>query len=57
VEQGGALGWDRYVGADGATITMASFGASAPIAQLQEKFGFTLDNVCKVARDLMEKCQ
>ncbi|HWJ70076.1 MAG TPA: transketolase [Sphingobium sp.] len=56
VEQGGALGWDRYVGADGATITMASFGASAPIAQLQEKFGFTLDNVCKVARDLMEKC-
>ncbi len=56
VEQGGALGWDRYIGADGATITMASFGASAPIAQLQEKFGFTLDNVCKVARDLMEKC-
>jgi len=55
VEQGGALGWDRYVGADGATITMAGFGASAPIAQLQEKFGFTLDNVCKVARDLMEK--
>ena len=55
VEQGGALGWDRYVGQDGATVTMSTFGASAPIAKLQEKFGFTLDNVCKVARDLMEK--
>jgi transketolase len=57
VEQGGAIGWDRYVGPDGATITMSTFGASAPIAKLQEKFGFTLDNVCKVARDLMEKAQ
>ena len=55
VEQGGSLGWDRYVGQDGATITMSTFGASAPIAELQEKFGFTLDAVCKAARDLMEK--
>ena len=53
VEQGGSLGWDRYVGQDGATITMSTFGASAPITKLQEKFGFTLDNVCKVARDLI----
>lgn len=57
VEQGGALGWDRYVGSDGATITMSSFGASAPLAKLQEKFGFTLDNVCKVARDVMENAR
>ena len=55
VEQGGPIGWDRYVGHDGATITMSTFGASAPLAKLQEKFGFTLDNVCKVARSLMEK--
>ncbi|MBV1691082.1 transketolase [Novosphingobium sp. G106] len=55
VEQGGALGWDRYVGPDGATVTMSTFGASAPIAKLQEKFGFTLDAVCKAARDLVEK--
>lgn len=54
VEQAGALGWDRYVGADGATITMSTFGASAPLAKLQQKFGFTLDNVLKVARQLME---
>ncbi|HEX7853663.1 MAG TPA: transketolase [Sphingobium sp.] len=57
VEQGGSLGWDRYVGPDGGTVTMSTFGASAPIARLQEKFGFTLDNVCKVARDLMEKAK
>ncbi|MDE1916522.1 MAG: transketolase [Sphingomonadales bacterium] len=55
VEQGGALGWDRYVGPDGATITMAGFGASAPLARLQDKFGFTLEHVCQRARDLMEK--
>jgi transketolase len=55
VEQGGALGWDRYTGHAGATITMSTFGASAPIAKLQEKFGFTVDAVCKAAHDLMEK--
>lgn len=55
VEQGGPQGWDRYVGPDGGTITMAGFGASAPLARLQEKFGFTLDHVCQRARDLMEK--
>ncbi|MBN9506332.1 MAG: transketolase [Altererythrobacter sp.] len=55
VEQGSALGWDRYVGPNGATVTMSTFGASAPIADLQEKFGFTVDSVCRAARDLMEK--
>ena len=54
IEQAGSLGWDRYVGADGATITMSTFGASAPIKALQEKFGFTLDNLVKVARETME---
>ena len=57
VEQGGPIGWDRYVGHDGATITMSTFGASAPIAKLQEKFGYTVDNVCKIARELMEKAK
>ena len=55
VEQGGSMGWDRYVGHDGGTITMKTFGASAPLANLQEKFGFTVDNICAVARDLIEK--
>ncbi|WP_419825391.1 transketolase [Sphingomonas sp.] len=54
IEQGGEIGWDRYVGFDGETITMSTFGASAPIAKLQEKFGFTIENVVKVARRAME---
>jgi transketolase len=57
VEQGGPIGWDRYVGHEGQIIAMQTFGASAPIQKLQEKFGFTLDNVVKVARDVMEKAQ
>jgi transketolase len=55
VEQGGEIGWDRYVGLDGRTITMSTFGASAPIAKLQDKFGFTVANVVKVARELIGK--
>jgi transketolase len=53
IEQGGSLGWDRYVGPKGGTITMSTFGASAPAKKLEEKFGFTVDNVCQVARALI----
>ena len=55
IEMGGELGWDRYVGFDGKTIAMSTFGASAPIAKLQDKFGFTVDNVVKVSRELLGK--
>jgi len=55
VEQAGSLGWDRYVGRYGDTITMKTFGASAPLAQLQHKFGFTVENTCDVARKLIAK--
>src|SRR6185503_9981964 len=37
VEQGSVLGWDRYVGADGRIIGMKTFGASAPLKELQRK--------------------
>ena len=53
IEQGAEFGWDRYVGLKGKTVTMATFGASAPLADLQKKFGFTVDNVVKVAREVM----
>lgn len=52
VEQGGAIGWDRYVGPDGEVIAMSTFGASAPLAKLQVKFGFTIDHICATARRL-----
>jgi transketolase len=40
VEQGAILGWERYVGRKGAVIGMKTFGASAPLKELQRKFGF-----------------
>jgi transketolase len=55
VEQAGELGWDRYVGLEGRTVTMSTFGASAPITKLQDKFGFTVDNVVAVSRELLGK--
>ncbi|QNQ11132.1 transketolase [Sphingomonas alpina] len=55
VEQGGELGWDRYVGLDGRTITMSTFGASAPLAKLQDKYGFTVENIVAVAEQMLEK--
>ena len=55
IEMAGEIGWDRYVGLEGKAITMNTFGASAPLAKLQDKFGFTVDNVVKVAKGLLTK--
>ena len=46
------FGWGKYVGLDGAYVTMHSFGASAPAGRLFEKFGFTVDNVVKAVKSL-----
>ena len=57
VEQGSVLGWERYVGADGRVIGMKTFGASAPLKELQRKFGFEPEQVvalrwrCSAASD------
>jgi transketolase len=51
VEQASALGWERYVGATGAIVAMSTFGASAPLKDLQTKFGFTPEAVVAAARD------
>ena len=50
VEQASAFGWDRYVGPTGTTIAMRSFGASAPLKDLQHKFGFTPEAIVDAAR-------
>jgi transketolase len=50
IEQAGPLGWDRYVGQSGAKVVMNSFGGSAPLAKLQAKFGFNVENVVKLAK-------
>ncbi|MBI5493843.1 MAG: transketolase [Deltaproteobacteria bacterium] len=50
VEQASTFGWERYTGLRGANIGMTTFGASAPLAELQKKFGFTADAVAAAAR-------
>ena len=54
IEQGGTFGWERYTGLAGAVVGMNTFGASAPLAELQQKFGFTPDRVIQVARAQIE---
>jgi transketolase len=53
VEQASTLGWSQYVGHDGITIGMKTFGASAPLKELQKKFGFTPDAVLQAARKIL----
>ena len=52
IEALGEFGWGRYVGLDGACVTMKGFGASGPAAQLFEKFGFTVENVVNTVKAL-----
>jgi len=53
VEQASVLGWDRYVGPHGRTIGMHTFGASAPLKEVQKKFGFLPETVAAAAREVM----
>jgi transketolase len=53
VEQASTFGWHRYVGERGAVVGMHTFGASAPLKELQAKFGFTAANVAQVARETL----
>jgi transketolase len=51
IEQASTLGWHRYVGDDGAIVGMHTFGASAPLKMLLQRFGFTPDAVSTIARE------
>jgi transketolase len=53
VEQASALGWERYVGDNGRIIGMKTFGASAPLKELQRKFGFEPDKVVAAALEML----
>lgn len=46
------FGWGKYVGLDGAYVTMKGFGASGPAAKLFEQFGFTVENVVNTVKSL-----
>jgi transketolase len=55
VEEASTIGWDRYVGLAGARIGMHTFGTSAPLKDVQSKFGFTPDRIAEAAREVLER--
>jgi len=55
VEQASVLGWERYVGPEGAVIGMKTFGASAPLKALQHKFGFTPEHIIRAVTDQLQR--
>ena len=55
VEEGAQLGWEKYVGREGAIMGMTTFGQSAPFADVEAEFGFMVENVTRVAREVAER--
>jgi transketolase len=55
VEAGSTRGWERYAGADGAMVGLDRFGASAPIKDLMNAFGFTAEHVAAAAKAQVAK--
>jgi len=54
-EQTSAFGWERYVGDAGRVIGMKTFGVSAPLKELQKRFGFEPDRVVATAKQPLGK--
>lgn len=54
VEAASDFGWGKYIGLDGATVTMNSFGASAPAGVLFKKFGFTTEHVVETVKSIVK---
>jgi transketolase len=55
IEEASPLGWEKWVGSEGAIMGMTTFGQSAPFADVEAEFGFTVDNVTKVAREVASR--
>jgi len=55
VEQASTFGWARYVGSRGHSIGMDTFGASAPLKELQRKFGFSPESIVVAAKEQIAK--
>jgi transketolase len=54
VEQASTFGWARFTGLEGVRLGMRTFGASAPLQELQHKFGFTTEKIVAAAKALVE---
>jgi transketolase len=55
IEEASTLGWDRYVGENGVKIGMNTFGSSAPLKDVQTKFGFTPGKVVEAAKEVLSR--
>jgi transketolase len=55
IEQASTFGWERYTGLDGRIIGMKTFGASAPLKELQKKFGFQPEQIVSAAKELLRR--
>ena len=55
IEAGSILGWEKYVGSEGISLGMQSFGKSAPAKALYEDFNLTSNNVVKMAKKMLNK--
>ncbi len=53
IEAGSSFGWQRYIGRCGRTVTLDTYGASAPYKALAARFGFTVENVVAQARAVL----
>jgi len=55
VEALSSFGWERWIGDEGASVSLDHYGASAPGARAMAEFGFTADNVADHARRLVQR--
>ena len=55
VEQASTFGWAQYTGLDGCIIGMKTFGASAPLKELQKMFGFRPEQIVASAKELLDR--
>jgi len=55
IEAGSVFGWEKYVGPNGISLGMKSFGKSAPYKKIYEHFNLTSDNIVKLSRKMLNK--
>jgi len=55
IEAGSIIGWEKYVGPNGISLGMKSFGKSAPYKKIYEHFNLTSDNIVKLTRKMLNK--
>ena len=55
IEASSIFGWDKYVGSDGSSLGLKSFGKSAPYKEIYENFNLTSNNVVMIAKKMLGK--